>query len=104
MRDAQGRIILSGPFQLVEEEDDDVERKAALAPTGVDADAAGKAEVEFSKAAPANQEVEFSIRNVSPKAAFTFVIDGVDVATVTADSRARAKVELDVPMPGTAPR
>jgi len=104
VRDAQGRVILSGPFQLVEEEDDDVERKAALVTTGVDTDAAGEAEVEFSKIAPANQEVEFSIRNVSPKAAFTFVIDGVDVATASADSRGRAEVELDVPMPGTASR
>ena len=104
VRDAQGQVILSGQFQLVEEDDDDVERKAVLAPTGVDADAAGEAEVEFSKDAPANQEVEFSIRNVSPNAAFTFVIDGVDVATATADSRGRAEVELDVPMPGTAPR
>jgi hypothetical protein len=33
----------------------------------------------------------------------TFAIDGVDVATVTADGKGRAEAELDVPMPGTAP-
>jgi hypothetical protein len=105
VRDAQGQAVLSGQFQVSDEDDDDVERKAVLAPTGVDADAAGEAEVEFSKDAPANQEVEFSIRNVSPNAAFTFVIDGIAVATATADGRGRAGAELDVRMPGTtAPR
>ena len=101
VRDAQGQIILSGPFQLVEEDDDDIERKATLAPTGVDTDATGGAEVEFSKAAPANQEVEFSVRNVAAGAVLTFVIDGTQVATTTADARGRAEVELDVRMPGT---
>jgi hypothetical protein len=100
VRDAQGQAILSGPFQLVEEEDDDVERKAALAPTGVDADATGEAEVEFSKSAPAVQEVEFSVKNVTPGATLTFVIDGTVVATATADDRGRAEVEVDVRMPG----
>lgn len=100
VRDAQGQVILSGQFQRVDEEDDDIERKATLAPTGVDADAAGEAEVEFSKAAPAQQEVEFSVRNVAAGAVLTFAIDGTDVATATADRRGRAEVEVDVRMPG----
>ncbi len=45
VRDAQGQAVLSGQFQGSDEDDDDVERKAVLAPTGVDADAAGEAEV-----------------------------------------------------------
>jgi hypothetical protein len=101
VRDAQGQIILSGPFQPVDEDDDDIERKATLAPTGVDTDATGEAEVEFSKAAPANQEVEFSVRNVAAGAVLTFVIDGTEVARATADKHGRAEVELDVRMPGT---
>jgi hypothetical protein len=101
VQDAQGRVVLSGRFQVTDEDDDDVERKATLAPAGVDADATGEAEVEFSKDAPANQEVEFSIRNVSPNTAFTFVIDGTAVATATADAHGRAEVEVDVRMPGT---
>ena len=104
VRDAQGRVVLRGQFQLVEEEDDDVERKAALAATGVDADAAGAAEIEFSKAAPAQQEVEFSVRNVAAGTVLTFVIDGTEVATATADRRGRAEVELDVRMPDGAAR
>jgi hypothetical protein len=101
VRDAQGQVILNGQFQVSEEDDDDVERKAALAPTGVDADASGEAEVEFSKSAPVKQEVEFSVRNVSPGVAFTFVIDGTEVATATADARGRAEVEVEIGMPGT---
>jgi hypothetical protein len=101
VRDAQGQVVLSGPFQVADEDDDDVERKAVLAPTGVDADATGEAEVEFSKDAPAVQEVEFSIRNVSPNTAFTFAIDGTTVATATADARGRTEIEVDVRMPGT---
>jgi hypothetical protein len=101
VQDAQGRVVLSGRFQVADvDDDDDVERKATLAPTGVDGDATGEAEVEFSKDAPTNQEVEFSIRNVSPNTAFTFVIDGTPVATATADARGRAEVEIEVRLPG----
>ena len=102
VRDAQGQVILRGQFQLVEEEDDDVERKATLATTGVYADARGEAEVEFTKAAPAEQEVEFSVRNVPAGTALTFVIDATEVASATADARGRADVELDIRMPGAA--
>lgn len=98
VRDAQGQVILRGAFQTVEEEDDDVERKASLAATGVDADAAGEAEVEFSKAAAAEQEVEFSVHNVQAGAVYTFVIDGVEVGSATADTKGRAELEVDVRM------
>jgi hypothetical protein len=104
VRDAQGQVILSGPFQLVEEDDDDVERKAALAAIGSDADATGEAEIEFNKAAPAVQEVEFSVRNVAAGAVLTFVIDGTQVGTATANARGRAEFEIDVRMPGASPR
>jgi hypothetical protein len=102
VRDAQGQVLLRGSFQQADEEDDDIERKAVLAVAGADADARGEAEVEFSKNAPAKQEVEFSVRNVAPGTVLTFAIDGVDVATATADGKGQAEVELDVPMPGTA--
>jgi hypothetical protein len=101
VRDAQGQIVLSGRFQAAPEDDDDVERKATLAPTAVDPDATGEAEVEYSKDTPASQEVEFSIRNVAPNVAFTFVVDGTVVATATADGRGRAEVEIEVRTPGT---
>ena len=103
VRDAQGQVVLRGLFVLADEEDDDIERSASLEPTGIDADAAGEAEVEFSKAAAAEQEIEFSVRNLEVGGMFTFVIDGIDVATATADRRGRAEVEVDVPIPGTTP-
>ena len=101
VRDPQGQVVLRGQFVLADEEDDDIELRATLEPTGVDADAAGDAEVEFSKAAPTKQEIEFSVRNLQAGVGFTFVIDGIDVATATADRRGRAEVEVDVPLPGT---
>jgi hypothetical protein len=102
VRDAQGAVVLSGSFAAADDaDDDDVERKAALAPTGVDADARGEAEVEFAKASPAEQELEFSVRNLQPGSTITFVIDGVDIATATTDNRGRADVEWKIPIPGT---
>ena len=100
VRDAQGRTVLQGKFVPMDEEDDDLERKATLAPTGVDADAAGEAEIEFAKVAPEEQEIEFAARNLQAKTTFTLVLDGFDVATATTDSRGRAEAEVIVRMPG----
>ena len=99
VRDSQGQVVLQGQFMAPVEEDGGVERRATLAPTGSDADAAGEAEVEFEKTAPTEQEVEFSVTNLAPGATFTFVIDGIDIASATTDRRGRAEVELDVRMP-----
>lgn len=100
VRDAQAQVVLRGDFVVAageaDEDDDEVERKAELKPIGVDPDAAGEAEVEFEKATPTNQEVEFSVRNVQPGASYTFVIDGKEVATVAANGKGVAKVELEI--------
>ena len=58
-----------------------------------DTDAGGEAEVEYARTGAAEQEVEFSIRNVQPEATYTFVIDGRDVANAKADGRGRASLE-----------
>lgn len=100
VRDTAGQVVLRGQFTLVEEEDSDVERKAELKPAGSDTDAAGEAEVEYAKASPKTQEVEFSVRNLQAGVAYTFVVDSTEVATVTADKNGRAEVELEVRMPG----
>ena len=104
VRDAQGQIVLQGQFMPPVEEDGGLERRAALAPTGVDADASGEAEVEFAKTAATTQEVEFTVENLQPQMSVTFVIDGTDTATAMTDRRGRADVELDVKMPGDASR
>src|SRR5688572_29297862 len=73
IRDAQGRTVLQGQFAVNGEDDDDIERKAALKPTGSDADAAGEAEVEWPKAG-GPQEIEFTATGLDPGAKFTCVI------------------------------
>ena len=101
LRDAQGQVVLSGTFMLDDEADaEDVERKAALQPTGADADASGVAEVEFAKQAPAAQEVEFSGRNLQAGARYTLVLDGRDVTAGVADRDGELELESDVPIPG----
>jgi hypothetical protein len=100
VRNAQGQVLLTGKFAVVEEDDDDIERKAALTPTGIVAGATGEAEVEVDRAGnPRRQEVEFSVANVPAGTVLTFVIDGKVFATVTADSRGRAAHEREVPLP-----
>ncbi len=101
VRNAQGQVVLQGQFAQADEDDDDVERKAVLKPTGIDADAAGEAEVEFARTSPAVQEVEFSISGVEIGSTFTFVIDGQEIGTATADRRGRAELEVDVRMQPT---
>jgi hypothetical protein len=102
VRDPQRQVVLRGQFAAAAEQhdDEDVERKATLTPTGIDADAAGEAEVEYVKVGATTQEVEFSVHNLQPGITVTFVIDGTEVATATVNKRGRAELELDVKMPG----
>ena len=96
VRDAQGQIVLRGQFAPADPEDNEVERKATLEPVGTDTDARGEAEVEYATATPAEQEVEFSVRQLQPNTVFTFVIDGTTIATATTNGRGEAEVEVDV--------
>lgn len=105
VQDGQGQIVLRGEFAVAGEQDeDDVERKAALQATGTNADAGGEAEVEFAKSSPAQQEIEFSVRNLPPRTSVTFLIDGHVIGQATVDRRGRAELEVDVPMPAAAAR
>ena len=99
VRDSAGKAVLRGTFMLVEEEDDDIERKAPLASPG-SGEVAGEAEVEFATEMPVDQEVEFAARGLDVGATYTLVVDGREVASVVADARGRIAIELDVPLPG----
>lgn len=96
--DGQGQIVLRGQFALTDEDDDDVERTAALRPAGADPDATGDAEVEFAKSAPAQQEIEFSVRNLAAGTVIRFVIDNQVIGEAAVDRRGRAKLEIDLPV------
>jgi hypothetical protein len=97
VRDVDGRTVLSGRFAQIDEDDDDTERKATLVATDTAAAARGEVEVEFAPGAASAQEVEFSIEGMTPGAAYTFVIDGEEVARATSDRQGRAEIEIDVP-------
>jgi ABC-type Na+ efflux pump permease subunit len=102
IKNAQNQVVLNGKF-VVDDDDEDLERKALLTATQVDADAGGEAEVELKgEGARRVQEVEVSLRNVEPRGVFTITIDGRNVATVTADERGRAEFERDIPMPAAS--
>ena len=99
VRDAQGAVVLRGDFVRNDEDDDDIERKAALKAAGPDTDAAGEAEVEFPKTNVVVQEVEFSVKNLTPGATYAFVIDGKTVTTAKTGKDGSASVDVDVKMP-----
>ena len=99
VRDDRGQAILRGQF-VADTNSDDMERKATLAQTGIDADASGEAEIEISSSGDRRrQEVEFEVRNLQPGGVYSFFIDSRLFATVTADNRGRAEHERDVPLP-----
>lgn len=101
VHDAQGQTILRGQFvQVQDDDDDDVERKAKLEPVDGSAATSGEAEVEFEKNAPAQQEVEFSVKNLQAGSTVTFVIDGQTVGQATVSGRGRAELEIDVARSG----
>ena len=104
VHDAQGQIVLRGQFGANAEDDgNDVERKAKLEATGIDADASGEAEVEVSKDVSEPQEVEFSVRNLQPGSTVTFYVDNQSVGQATVDRRGRAALEVDIAAPGSSP-
>ena len=101
VHDGQGQPLLRGEFMEIDDDDDDVERTARLAPIGGDADASGAAEVEFAKATPARQEIEFSVRNLGPGTMLSLLIDGQTIGQVTVDQRGRATFETRISGPAS---
>lgn len=101
VHNAQGQPILRGQFSAVDEEDDDVERKARLESSGTDADATGEAEIEFPRNDPARQEVEFSVQKLEPGTALTFLIDGQAIGQATVDRQGSAEIEITITGPAS---
>ena len=100
VRNDRGQVVLSGRFMASAQNAGEVERKAPLTRTGLDADASGEAEIEISGSGNSRrQEIEFEVRNLDPGGIFSFFIDNRLFATVTTDNRGDAKHEREVPMP-----
>ena len=97
VKDPQGNLVLQGRFNVSDEEDDDIERKAILQPAAGDG-ASGDAEVEYARSQPTVQEVEFAVRGLQAGATFRFLIDGHEVATATTDQSGNAELDFDVRM------
>jgi hypothetical protein len=96
VRDAAGRVVLSGRFGEGEADDDDgdVERKADLrAAAGA---ARGEAEIELSGQASGTraQELDVDLEGLPGGTAFTVHLDGRSVAALTTDERGRAEVKI----------
>ena len=95
VQDAQGQPLLRGSFIAADGDDqDEVERKAALAPVTAGSAAKGEAEVEYDVNAPATQDIELSASGLTAGAQVSLVIDGTTIATATADRN--GTVEIDV--------
>ena len=100
LRDAQDRVVLTGSFMINDEDDDDIERKAAMKPSGTPADAAGVAEVEFARQAPVEQEVEFSGSKLVAGTTYRLMIDGREVLSGVAERDGDLELDAKVPIPG----
>ena len=96
VRDAQGKVLLRGTFAPVAADADAVERQAALTATADGGQATGEAEIEYSKAEPNVQEIEFEVSGVPVRAIVTLVLDGRDVISATASDKGRAEAEVNV--------
>ena len=96
IRDAGGQVVLGGSFTMKTKPNRNVDGEATLAPTGVDQDAAGKAEVEVStkKDGSVEKELEVEVRNLSPGANFNVFVDGRQVASFTTNPRGSAELEM----------
>ena len=95
IKDNSGAVVLRGHFVEIPEDDDDLERKATLAGSGVTAKATGEAEVEVSKTDNRlDQEVEVSVSNLAPGATYAVFIDAKQLGTFQTNQNGQAELEL----------
>ena len=98
IKDSSGTVVLRGHFVESPEDDDDVERKAALAGSGTTAKATGEAEIEVSRANNRlDQEVEVSVSNLPPGATYTVYIDAKQVGMFQTNQTGKGELELTTP-------
>lgn len=96
VRDAGGPLILNGNITFRNERDGDVKGVAILTATGAITGANGKAEIEVSlgQSGIRRQELEVEMKNLAAGATYNLYVDGLQVATFSADRRGAAELEL----------
>lgn len=94
--DAAGQIVLSGCFAPENKQDGDVEGKALLTGTGINATARGEAEFEVStnKTGGTERELEVSVSKLAPATTYSMFINGQQVATFSTNQRGAAELEM----------
>ncbi len=96
VKDANGKAVLSGNFAAAKAGKREIERSALLAPTGLDADAQGLADLEISKhKTPVKQEIELTVKQLAPATTYRLIIDGHEVASFNTNSRGEAELEVE---------
>jgi hypothetical protein len=96
IKDATGQLILSGNFIAENKQGGDIEGKALLTGTGVNATAKGEAEFEVSRNrhGSTEAELEVSVRKLTPSTSFGLFIDGRQVAIFSTNLRGAAELEM----------
>jgi hypothetical protein len=96
IKDAAGQIVLSGNFVVENKQDGDVEGKALLTGTGINATMKGEAEFEVStnRNGVTEKELEISVRKLAPGTSFSLFVDGQQVATFSTNQRGAAELEM----------
>ena len=96
IKDAAGQVVLSGNFALENKQDGDVEGKALLTGTGINATARGEAEFEVStnKTGGTERELEVSVSKLAPATTYSMFINGQQVATFSTNQRGAAELEM----------
>lgn len=95
VKDTNGQTVLSGNFSAPVTDGDEVKRKAVLGGTGVDPDAAGRAEIEIeTKDDVTEQELELKVNKLAPGSTFKVLLDGQEAASFATNHRGEAELEV----------
>ncbi|HZS04231.1 MAG TPA: hypothetical protein VFD58_05295 [Blastocatellia bacterium] len=96
VKDADGKVILTGHFPATGDHKNEIERTATLAGTGVDPDAKGKAEIELVKkdGGFAKEELEITVERLAPSAGFRLYVDGNEVSAFTTSRGGKASLKF----------
>ena len=95
VRTADGAVVLAGQFGAATTEDGETEREATLTTAGAVSGAKGTAEIELTaRGNQTERELEVDVEGLPANTAFTVVVDGQVLATVTTDAEGEAEIEL----------